>query len=123
MHRFKRTCGVLMAGALTISAFAVTGCRTGGRMRDDPQTDVSLNTSETTSEPYGPSQTETSDITYQCPSSPAKAAKALAQLHNVKGSELHSSVILSSVDINTLRELGINVTCEPKFETQKLYNT
>ena len=89
MHRFKRTCGVLMAGALTISAFAVTGCRTGGRMRDDPQTDVSLNTSETTSEPYGPSQTETSDITYQCPSSPEKEAKALAQELGLPPEELH----------------------------------
>ena len=58
-----------------------------------------------------------------CAQTDDNAAKALAQLHNVKGSELHSSVILSSVDINTLRELGINVTCEPKFETQKLYNT
>ena len=89
MHRFKRTCGVLMAGALTISAFAVTGCRTGGRMRDDPQTDVSLNASETTSEPYGPSQTETSDITYQCPSSPEKEAKALAQELGLPPEELH----------------------------------
>ena len=58
-----------------------------------------------------------------CAQTDDNAAKALAQLHNVKGSELHSSVILSSVDINTLRELGINVRCEPKFETQKLYNT
>ena len=58
-----------------------------------------------------------------CARTDENAAAALKQLPNVKGSELHSSVILSAVDINTLRELGINVTCEPKFETTKLYNT
>ena len=58
-----------------------------------------------------------------CARTDENAAEALKQLPNVKGSELHCSVILSSVDINTLRELGINVTCEPKFETTKLYNT
>ncbi|MBR5979652.1 MAG: DUF1846 domain-containing protein [Oscillospiraceae bacterium] len=58
-----------------------------------------------------------------CAINDRNAAAALAELGNVRGSELHSTVILSSVDLNTLKELGINVTCEPKFETQKLYNT
>jgi uncharacterized protein (UPF0371 family) len=39
---------------------------------------------------------------------------ALDQLSKLKGSEFHSSVILSPVDEMTLKKLGINVTCEPK---------
>jgi len=58
-----------------------------------------------------------------CAVNDSNAAAALSMLGKLRGSELHSTVILSSVDLNTLKELGINVTCEPKFETQKLYNT
>jgi len=39
---------------------------------------------------------------------------ALEQLTKLKGSEFHSSVILSPVDEMTLKKLGINVTSEPK---------
>ncbi len=42
------------------------------------------------------------------------AEKAMAQLSNLKGAQMHSSVILSHVDDKTLKKLGINVTCEPK---------
>ena len=42
------------------------------------------------------------------------AKLALDQLSELKGSQFHSSVILSSVDDMTLKKLGINVTCEPK---------
>ena len=42
------------------------------------------------------------------------AKLALDQLSNLKGSEFHSSVVLSHVDQKTLKKLGINVTCEPK---------
>ncbi len=90
MHRFKRACGALMAGVLTISVFAASGCRSNGKMRDDPQTDVSMNTSETTSEPSVPKQTETSDIAYQCPvSSSEKEAKALALELGLPPEDLH----------------------------------
>ncbi len=41
------------------------------------------------------------------------ARLALEQLPNLKGSEVHSSVILSHVDMNVFRKLGINLTCEP----------
>ena len=48
-----------------------------------------------------------------------KTAKlAMEQLSKLKGSEFHSSVILSHVDSKTLKKLGINVTCEPKRETE-----
>ena len=43
---------------------------------------------------------------------------ALDQLSKLKGSEFHSSVILSHVDEMTLKKLGINVTCEPKRQTE-----
>ena len=51
-----------------------------------------------------------------------KAAQALEQLDNLKGLEAHSSVILSSTDKRTFRKLGINMTCEPKYQVKKLYH-
>ena len=48
-----------------------------------------------------------------------KAAKHLEQL---RGCEVHSSVILSSVDEATFHKLGINLTCEPKYQTEKLFH-
>ena len=50
------------------------------------------------------------------------AAKALANLGMLKGCEFHSSVILTHTDINTLKKLGINITCEPKYQVKKLYH-
>jgi uncharacterized protein (UPF0371 family) len=50
------------------------------------------------------------------------AELALNQLPLLKGTELHSSVILSQIDEKTLRKLGINVTCQPKYQTKKLYH-
>jgi len=50
------------------------------------------------------------------------AAKAMAQLGNLFALEAHSTVILSQVDENTLRKLGINLTCEPVYQTKKLYH-
>ncbi len=50
------------------------------------------------------------------------AARALKNLDKLKGCEMHSTVILSHVDEKTLKKLGINLTCEPKYSTKKLYN-
>ena len=47
---------------------------------------------------------------------------AMTQLEKLKGCEAHSSVILSDVDMNVFRKLGINLTCEPKYHTKKLYH-
>ena len=47
-----------------------------------------------------------------------KAALALAGLPQLKGCDAHSSVILSSVDRNIMRKLGIQLTCEPKYEEE-----
>ena len=46
----------------------------------------------------------------------------IEQLRRLRGCEAHSSVILSSVDERILRRLGINLTCEPKHESQNLYH-
>ena len=50
------------------------------------------------------------------------AKAAVEQLKNLKGSEVHSSVILSQIDMNTFRKLGVNLTCEPHYQNQKLYH-
>ncbi len=50
------------------------------------------------------------------------AAQATAQLCNLRNSEMHSSVILSDSDVHTLKKLGINLTCEPSYETKRLYH-
>lgn len=50
------------------------------------------------------------------------AALALDQLSKLKDCEMHSSVLLSATDKNTLSRLGIRITCEPKYQTKKLYH-
>lgn len=57
-----------------------------------------------------------------CAATDASAKAAIEQLQNLRGSEVHSSVILSQVDKNVLRKLGVNLTCEPEYETKKLYH-
>ena len=47
--------------------------------------------------------------------SPA-AELAMEQLSKLRGCDAHSSVILSSVDERTFKRLGINVTCEPRYQ-------
>ena len=50
------------------------------------------------------------------------AQLAMDSLEKLKNSEFHSTVILSEVDMNTLKKLGIHVTCEPQYQTKKLYH-
>jgi len=57
-----------------------------------------------------------------CAATDPLAARALAQLSNLKGAEAHSTVILSHVDEATYRKLGLNLTCEPKYQTNGLYH-
>ncbi len=49
------------------------------------------------------------------------AALATQQLSRLRGCEAHSTVILSQVDLDVYRKLGINLTCEPQRQTKKLY--
>ncbi|MBE6678299.1 MAG: DUF1846 domain-containing protein [Ruminococcaceae bacterium] len=57
-----------------------------------------------------------------CAATDERAKRAMEQLQNLKGSEVHSSVILSHVDKNVFRKLGVNLTCEPVYQTKKLYH-
>jgi uncharacterized protein (UPF0371 family) len=51
-----------------------------------------------------------------------KIAKlALEQLPKLRGCEMHSSVILSTVDDSIITRLGLNITCEPIFPNSSLY--
>ncbi len=44
------------------------------------------------------------------------AEKAMEQLSLLRGCDVHSSVILSSVDEKIFKRLGVNVTCQPVFQ-------
>ena len=46
----------------------------------------------------------------------------MRQLSKLRGCEAHSSVILSGVDVATFRKLGVNLTCEPRYQTKKLFH-
>ena len=48
--------------------------------------------------------------------------KAFEALPRLKYAEAHSTVILSQVDNATLRKLGVNLSCEPKYQTKKLFH-
>ena len=50
------------------------------------------------------------------------AAKAQEQLPLLRRCEMHSSVILSENDENTMKKLGIHLTCEPIYESKRLYH-
>ncbi len=51
------------------------------------------------------------------------ANKAKEQLANLRGSNAHFSVIISEEDIKILKRLGVNVSCEAKYEIKSLYHT
>ena len=48
--------------------------------------------------------------------------QALQQLSKLRDCEAHSTVILSSVDDSTFRKLGVRLTCEPRYQTKKLFH-
>ena len=50
------------------------------------------------------------------------AAKAMRALPELRNAQAHSTVILSEVDIATFRKLGMNLTCEPRYQTKKLFH-
>ena len=57
-----------------------------------------------------------------CAATDGLAKQALDNAYKLAGCEAHSSVILSGVDENVFRKLGVNLTCEPKYQTKKLYH-
>ena len=50
------------------------------------------------------------------------AALALEQIPKLSGAEAHSTVLLSRVDENVFKRLGVNLTCEPQYQTNKLFH-
>lgn len=51
-----------------------------------------------------------------------EARHALEQLPHLRGCQMHSSVMLSQVDIKQLKRLGLQLTMEPKYEHKRLYH-
>ena len=51
-----------------------------------------------------------------CANTDENAKKAMEQISKLRGCEVHSTVILSQVDERIAKRLGINLTCEPKYE-------
>lgn len=52
-----------------------------------------------------------------CANTDENAKKAMDQISKLRGCEVHSTVILSAVDERIFKRLGINLTCEPKYES------
>ena len=50
------------------------------------------------------------------------AKRAFKSIGKLKNSEVHSTVILSQVDENVLKKLGCHLTCEPVYQTKKLFH-
>ena len=50
------------------------------------------------------------------------ARKALGCLDKLNHCDAHSTVILSPADESTLKKLGVQLTCEPQYQTKKLYH-
>ena len=50
------------------------------------------------------------------------ASLAMDELANLRGSEVHSTVILAHADDKLLGKIGAYVTCEPTYEEKKLYH-
>ena len=57
-----------------------------------------------------------------CAATDPVAELAMDQLAKLRGCEVHSTVILSAVDENVFRSLGVNLTCEPTYQSKKLYH-
>ena len=57
-----------------------------------------------------------------CAATDERAARAMEALAELAGCEVHSSVILSQVDSDVFKKLGTNLTCEPVYQTKKLYH-
>ena len=54
-----------------------------------------------------------------CAATDQNARTALEQLPKLRGCQVHTSVLLSDVDTNIFKKLGIELTCEPVQEDKK----
>ena len=51
-----------------------------------------------------------------CAAANPMAELAMGQQDKLRGCDMHSSVILSPMDEKTLKRLGVNLTCEPRYK-------
>ena len=51
----------------------------------------------------------------------ATAAHVLKHLPMLAGCDIHSTVMLASADMEVLKKLGLNVTCEPKYQIKEIF--
>ena len=57
-----------------------------------------------------------------CAATDQNARTSLEQLPKLRGCQVHTSVMLSSVDINVFKKLGLELTSEPLYESKKIYH-
>ncbi|MBE5766938.1 MAG: DUF1846 domain-containing protein [Clostridiales bacterium] len=57
-----------------------------------------------------------------CAATNPTAELAMQAIEHLRGCQAHSSVILSGVDEGVFRKLGINLTCEPQYQSKQLYH-
>lgn len=57
-----------------------------------------------------------------CAATDENAKRAFCQLEKLSSCEAHSTVILSHVDEDTFKHLGMNITCDPAYQSNKLYH-
>lgn len=50
------------------------------------------------------------------------ASRAMRAITELAHAEAHSTVILSEVDASTFRKLGVHLSCEPQYQTKKLFH-
>lgn len=56
-----------------------------------------------------------------CAATDTNAQTALNQLPKLSGCQVHTSVMLSSIDIQIFKKLGLQLTSEPRYEHKKIY--
>ena len=54
-----------------------------------------------------------------CAASDPVAESAMEQLENLRGCEVHSSVMLAQIDEKIFKRLGVNLTCEPRYKSTR----
>jgi len=57
-----------------------------------------------------------------CAATDGNARRALECLPRLKNCEAHSTVLLAPVDNSIFRKLGIHLTCEPRYQSKKLFH-
>ena len=57
-----------------------------------------------------------------CAVTSPQAELAMKQLDKLRGCDAHSTVILAEDDFLTFKKLGVNLTCEPRYQKKRLYH-